>query len=107
MNAGKAYDDTSAPPAISELQPQLEQLEANPGSVLLLAVEMAESQCNFCRVTWAWLSKQERRTLKSALERARKKRAALRQEARGELAAASEGRNKRSVTTNPTFQLRL
>jgi uncharacterized membrane protein len=56
-----------------------------------VAVEPAEPRCNFCKCTWAWLSKEERRTLKTALERARKKRALLRQEARGDLAAASEG----------------
>lgn len=61
-------------PSNAELGPALEKLEAYPGSVILLAVEPAEARCNFCRVTWAWLSKDERRTLKIALERARKRR---------------------------------
>jgi hypothetical protein len=59
-------------PTPQELQPALEKLEVNHSSVILIAAESA--RCNFCRVTWAWLSRQERRALKSALERARQKR---------------------------------
>jgi len=38
------------------------------------------------------LSREERQTLKTALERARRKRALLRQEARGDVASAVEGK---------------
>ena len=58
-------------PKVAGLQPQLDRLEANPDSVILLAIEQPEV-CNFGGVTWAWLSKVERQTLKTALERARK-----------------------------------
>ena len=59
-------------PTVEDLRPQLDRLEANPDSVILLPIEQPEV-CNFGRVTWAWLSKAERQTLKAALERARKK----------------------------------
>jgi len=81
-------------PTVTELQPQLDRLEANPGSVLLIAIEQPEI-CNFARTTWALLSKEERKSLKSALERARKKRALLREEGAGDLAAASKGKEQR------------
>ena len=61
-------------PSISELQPQLEKLQACPGSVILVAIDQPEACCNFARCTWAWLSKEERKALKSALERCRLKR---------------------------------
>ena len=60
-------------PTIEELRPQLDRLEANPGSVILLAIEQPEV-CNFGRCTVAWLSWEERKTLRTALENARKKR---------------------------------
>ncbi len=62
----------------SSFGPALEKLEANPGSVILIAVESAEAHCNFCRVTWAWLSREERKALRAALLKAKKKRDAAR-----------------------------
>ena len=64
-------------PNVADLQSHLDRLEANPGSVILLAIEMAEPRCNFTRCTCAWLSKAERKALRLALERARKTRARL------------------------------
>ena len=61
-------------PTAEDLQPQLDRLEANPGSVILVAIEQPEV-CNFARCTVAWLSREERKTLKIALENARQKRA--------------------------------
>ena len=58
-------------PSVEQLRPELQKLESAPGSVILIAVEQAEARRNFCKCTWAWLSKEERRTLKTALERAR------------------------------------
>ena len=60
-------------PSVCELQTQLDKLEACPGSVLLIAVELPSNQ-NFHRVTWAWISAAERKTLKRSLTTARKKR---------------------------------
>ena len=60
-------------PGPTELGPCLDQLERHPGSVILVAIEQPEV-CNATRTTWAWLSREERRTLKAALEKARRKR---------------------------------
>jgi uncharacterized membrane protein len=65
------------------------KLEAAPGSVVLIAVEQPEL-CNFARCTAAWLSQEDRQALKTALEKARKKRALLRQDACRDLGNASE-----------------
>jgi hypothetical protein len=60
-----------------------------PGSVVLIAVEQPEV-CNFARCTAAWLSREERKTLKDALERFRRNRQKSRQVARSDLASVSE-----------------
>ena len=60
-------------PSAAELQPALDKLEAHPGSLVLLAIEQPEV-CNFCRVTFAWLSADERKALRRALEVCRRKR---------------------------------
>jgi hypothetical protein len=60
-------------PSTEQLRPVLEKLEVNPGSIILIAVEQPEV-CNFARVTWSWLSREERKALKAGLERARQKR---------------------------------
>ena len=60
-------------PGPSELAPYLQKLEAHPGSIILVAIEVPEV-CSFARTTCAWLSREERKALKLALERARKKR---------------------------------
>ena len=57
-------------PNVADLQSHLDRLEANPGSVILLAIQMAEPCCNFTRCTCAWLSKAQRKALRLALERA-------------------------------------
>ena len=38
-------------PAVAELQPWLDKLEAHPGSVVMIAIEQTEAWCNFFRVT--------------------------------------------------------
>jgi hypothetical protein len=63
-------------PTPQELAPWIQKLESAPGSVVLIAVEQPEV-CNFARCTAAWLSKEERKDLKAALEKARRKRALL------------------------------
>ena len=83
-------------PTPRDLAPWIEKLEAAPGSVVLIAVEQPEV-CNYARCTAAWLSREERQTLKAALERARRKRALLRQEARGDAASASKGKDGASL----------
>jgi hypothetical protein len=83
-------------PGPTELAPYLQQLENHPGSLVLLAFEVP-STCNFARCTAAWLSREERRTLKATLEKARKRRALLRQEARGDLASVSEGKEAQAT----------
>jgi hypothetical protein len=55
-------------PSTEQLQPELEKLEAHPGSIVLLAIEPAEAHSNFCRVTVAWLSADERKALRRVLE---------------------------------------
>ena len=44
-------------PSVEQLRPELQKLESAPGSVILIAVEQAEARRNFCKCTWAWLSK--------------------------------------------------
>ena len=75
-------------PTPQDLAPWIQKLEAVPGSVVLIAVEQPEV-CNFARCTAAWLSREERKTLKTALEKARRKRALLRQEAGGDLGSVN------------------
>jgi hypothetical protein len=77
-------------PTTADLQSQLERLEANSGSVVIIAIEQPEV-CNFTRCTWAWLSRTERQSLRAALEKARAKREAGACAPRGDLAACSEG----------------
>ena len=60
-------------PGPAELAPYLEKLEAAPGSIVLVAIEVPEV-CNYARATCAWLSKQEREAIRRALEVCRKKR---------------------------------
>ena len=60
-------------PSPEQLQPLLEKVESHPGSIVLLAIEQPEV-CNFCRVTVAWLSADERKALRRALEVCRRRR---------------------------------
>ena len=62
-------------PALEDLAPELEKLEIYPNSILLIAIEASPSSAD-CRVTWGWFSAAERKALRAALERARKRRAA-------------------------------
>jgi hypothetical protein len=52
-------------PSIEDLQPQFDRLEANPGSVVLLAIEQP-GICNFARVTEGWFSKEERKRVQDS-----------------------------------------
>ena len=61
-------------PNVVDLQSHLDRLEADLGRVILLAIEQPEV-CNFARCTGAGLNREERKTLKIALENARQKRA--------------------------------
>ena len=81
-------------PTIEELRLWLEKLEQHECSVVLIAIEKAESCSNFCRVTWAWLSAADRKTLKG-LERARQKRAACAWKARQRASEPSMSRSLR------------
>lgn len=72
-------------PPTAELQPHLDRLERNPGSIILLAIEVPEV-CNFARVTVGWFDAEERKALRAALERARKKRAQSHDVGAGDLA---------------------
>ena len=47
-------------PTIADLREQLKKLEANPGSIVLIALESFETR-NDCRVTTSWLSAEERK----------------------------------------------
>ena len=60
-------------PGPHELAPWIEKLEAHPGSVVLIAIEQPET-CNFARCTAAWLSREERKAIRAALERCRRQR---------------------------------
>ena len=81
-----------------ELQPALEKLEAHPGSVILVAVESAEARCNFCRVTWAWLSREERKALRRPLEGCRRKR----EEAARRLQSSDQPSTRKCVKEGPS-----
>jgi hypothetical protein len=78
-------------PGPTKLGPCLEQLQRHPGSVILVAIEIPEV-CNFTRTTWAWLSREERKTLRRALEQCRRKREKPGDVDRSDLAAVSEGK---------------
>ena len=60
-------------PSLEELEPFLKKLAAQPGSIVLVAFESFKDR-NDCRVSYAWLSAAERKVLRKALERARKRR---------------------------------
>lgn len=60
-------------PGPSELAPYLQKLEAHPGSIILVAIEVPEV-CNFARTTCTWLSREERKAIRVALERCRRRR---------------------------------
>ncbi len=59
--------------SLEELEPLLRKLAAQPGSIILVAFETFHD-CNDCRVSYAWLSAAERKVVRKALERARKRR---------------------------------
>jgi uncharacterized membrane protein len=82
-------------PGPIELAPYLQQLEAHPGSVILVAIEVPEV-CNFARATCAWLSREERTILRRALEACRRKREKSHDVARRDLASVSEGKDSES-----------
>jgi hypothetical protein len=60
-------------PTTEELKPHLDRLERTPGSVLLIALELPESQ-NFARVGIGFFDDAERKALHAALTRCRKRR---------------------------------
>ena len=76
-------------PSAEELP--LDKLESHPGSLILVAIQLAEERCNFTRTTFAWLSREERRALKVALTKCRKKREACSPAPHGDLATVGEG----------------
>jgi hypothetical protein len=59
------------PPTLEDSAVSLGKLKAHPGSIVLIALESFPNSTE-CRVTWGWFSAAERRTLRAALERARK-----------------------------------
>jgi hypothetical protein len=73
-------------PGPTELGPLLKKLEGNPGSIVLVASEQPGA-CNYATCTTAWLTKEERKTLKAALERFRKCRQKSHDVARSDIAA--------------------
>ena len=86
----KGYShDTAETTRPHRARTDLEKLERHPGSVVLIAIQIPEV-CNFTRTTWAWLSREERKALRCALESARKKREKSRDVDRSDLAAVSE-----------------
>ena len=72
-----------------QLPPLLDRLECNSGSIIVIAIKQPEA-CNFTCCTAAWLSREERKTLKAAPERARNGRQLCAQEARHDPAKISE-----------------
>jgi hypothetical protein len=59
--------------SLADLQPLLEKLEAAPGSVVFIVLEGFKSRSD-CRVSVAWLSREERESLRRDLLRCREKR---------------------------------
>jgi len=88
-------------PGPTELAPCVNQLERHPGSVILVAIEQPET-CNFTRCTWAWLSGEERKALRRALEQCRRKREKSRDVDRSGPAAVSEGKDSGEGLDNET-----
>jgi hypothetical protein len=78
-------------PDLEALKPWLDRLEANEGSVVLIALESFQTR-NDCRCTIGWFNADEKKALRSALIKCRKKREARAQEARGDLATNGEGK---------------
>ena len=62
-------------PTLEELGALLEKLSTHPGSIMVICCESFRTR-NDCRVTAAWLSESERKVVRSALERVRKRRQA-------------------------------
>ena len=61
-------------PSATDLGAEFEKLDADPGSCIVIEIRKAEKECNFGKVTWAWISKEERAALRSALLKCRRKR---------------------------------
>lgn len=61
-------------PTSVELQPYLDRLSKNSGGIILVAIEAPETQ-NFHRVTIGVFDAGERKSLRAALSRAKKRRA--------------------------------
>lgn len=55
-------------PLPAELRQFLDRLEANPGSVVLIAIEWPREMQNFPRVGIAWFDSEARKRLKRALQ---------------------------------------
>jgi hypothetical protein len=64
-------------PDLEALKPWLDRLEANEGSVVLIALESFQTR-NDCRCTVGWFNADEKKALRSALIKCRKKREAAR-----------------------------
>ncbi len=62
-------------PTQDDLKPQLERLEETPGSVVLIALELPSTQ-NFCRIGVGFFNAEERKALRAALARCKKRREA-------------------------------
>ena len=76
-------------PTIEQLQSQLSRLEANPGSIILIAIEQPERCCNFTR-NMGMVVKRGRQSLKTGLQRTRERRALSHDVGAGGLGMADE-----------------
>jgi len=54
-------------PSTEDLQPLLDKLEANPGSMILLAIEWPRQSQNFAQVGTGWFDSDARARLRRAL----------------------------------------
>ena len=77
-------------PGLENLAPELEKLEIYPQSIVLIAIED-------CRVSWGWFSAAERRALRAALERARKRRIAAENKIQGRTKVLNGVRNRQKA----------
>ena len=73
-----------------QLAPYVDDLVSKPGGVLLLAVTIEPERQNYPDLAFAVFDATERKALRRALERCRRKRALLRQDARGDLGTVPE-----------------
>ena len=80
-----------------ELQPCIDRLVSMPGGILLVAVTVEPTRQNYPTVAFGTFDAAERKALRTALERCRRRRTSH-QEARGDLGSVSASEAAQAIT---------